>query len=190
MERLIGDRVRQAREARGMTQAELSQALRDRGSSHFHPTTISRIEKGERPLRLSDALALSSVLDTSVDNFRPRNAASEMFGQILRELEGLRGETRRTISNYHQIWWSAVRWYAEAVEDGHVIEGDVQRMFARKLTDPDGFEKDIALAVRVAKELNRGTEDPAGYLDKAREYGERFAELAREEDGDGVDPEA
>lgn len=173
-----------------MTQAELSKALRDRGHSHFHPTTISRIEKGERPLRLSDALALSAVLGVYVDDFRPPNTAERMFQEILGELRDARKEVRRAIYHYRQVWWSAAAWHRAASEDGHQIEDAALRMFVREFEDPEGFEKDVALAVRLAKERNAAYEDSEGYLERAKEYNRRFVELLSEGAGDdGVDPE-
>lgn len=53
----------QAREDAGISQAELVQKLRDRGWKNVHPTTISRIEKGERPVKLSEAGRIAGALD-------------------------------------------------------------------------------------------------------------------------------
>lgn len=50
------------REEKGLSQAELVKRLRDSGWSNVHQTTISRIEKGERPVRLGEARAIAEAL--------------------------------------------------------------------------------------------------------------------------------
>lgn len=64
------------REANGMSQAELVQKLRTNGWTNVHPTTISRIEKGERPVRLSEATRIARILgqDVSLMMRRPSQA--------------------------------------------------------------------------------------------------------------------
>lgn len=62
-----------------MSQAELVQRLRDRGWVNVHPTTISRIEKGERPVRLSEATRIAQVLGQDLYRMmtRPSQAGIE-----------------------------------------------------------------------------------------------------------------
>jgi transcriptional regulator with XRE-family HTH domain len=55
------------REAAGLSQAELVQKLRESGWTNVHPTTISRIEKRERPVRLSEASRIADVLGQTLD---------------------------------------------------------------------------------------------------------------------------
>lgn len=50
------------REEKGLSQADLVRLLRDAGWHGVHQTTISRIEKGERPVRLGEAKAISTAL--------------------------------------------------------------------------------------------------------------------------------
>jgi transcriptional regulator with XRE-family HTH domain len=58
----IGRNVRNMREFLGIDQTELARRLGDAGLRGFHQTTVSRIEKGERPVRLSEAPILAEVL--------------------------------------------------------------------------------------------------------------------------------
>jgi transcriptional regulator with XRE-family HTH domain len=60
--------VKRIREKRGWSQGELAKRMAESGWEAFHQTTISRIEKGERPVRLGEARGLASVLETRVDN--------------------------------------------------------------------------------------------------------------------------
>lgn len=55
-----------SRRTRGMSQTKLANLLRDRGLP-FHQQTVQRIETGERPLRMSEAIAIGRVLGLRVE---------------------------------------------------------------------------------------------------------------------------
>lgn len=57
------------REARGMTQKDLVAALQSQGWTSVYQNTISRIEKGDRPVRYGEALAIARVFEVSVEKF-------------------------------------------------------------------------------------------------------------------------
>lgn len=54
--------LRRFRERAGLRQAELVDKLRAAGLKDWHPTTLSRTETGERPVRLSEAAIIAEVL--------------------------------------------------------------------------------------------------------------------------------
>lgn len=58
--------VKALREERGWSQGEFATRLRDAGLDSFHPTTVARIEKGERLVRLGEARVVADVLGTLV----------------------------------------------------------------------------------------------------------------------------
>lgn len=66
-ERLFGGNLKMVREARGLTQTALAKKMAERGFP-FHQMTISRIESGERPPRLSEAIALAEIVETTVEH--------------------------------------------------------------------------------------------------------------------------
>lgn len=86
------------REALGLTQGELSKKMKEAGWSAMHPTTISRIESGERPVRMGEAIGISSALGASLVNmFYPSelfNAANELEKEVL-----LAGDSESHIRN-------------------------------------------------------------------------------------------
>ena len=59
--------VKATRERLGWSQGELARRVSDAGWTNFHQTTISRIEKAERAVRLSEAQGIADVLRTTVD---------------------------------------------------------------------------------------------------------------------------
>ena len=58
--------VKRIREELGWSQGELAKRMSDSGWEGFHQTTISRIEKGERPVRLGEARGLAKALGALV----------------------------------------------------------------------------------------------------------------------------
>jgi len=65
-ERRFAENMRRYREAKGWSQGELARRVREAGLENFHQTTISRIEKGERPIRLGEARVIAQVLKKSL----------------------------------------------------------------------------------------------------------------------------
>ena len=59
-ERHYGQTVRQWRIARGWSQEDLARLLAERGFD-MHQTTVAKLEKGQRPLRLAEALCLADI---------------------------------------------------------------------------------------------------------------------------------
>jgi transcriptional regulator with XRE-family HTH domain len=61
------ERMKQERGDRGWSQADLSKLLQGRGLEHIYPTTVAKIESGERAVRIDEATAIADLFDVSVD---------------------------------------------------------------------------------------------------------------------------
>ncbi|MBU3064093.1 helix-turn-helix domain-containing protein [Nocardia sp. NEAU-G5] len=59
-ERAFGDRTRQWRKARNWSQEDLANRLTDHGFE-MHQTTVAKIERGTRPLRVAEAVAIAQI---------------------------------------------------------------------------------------------------------------------------------
>lgn len=59
-EQNFGDKVRQWRRERNWSQDELAQRLRRHGFD-MHQTTVAKIERGSRPLRVAEAAAIATI---------------------------------------------------------------------------------------------------------------------------------
>lgn len=75
--------VQRLREWKGWSQGEVARRMNALGWDGFHQTTISRIEKGSRPVRLGEAEALAAVFDSTVSAM----AAPEDTEVLMRELQ-------------------------------------------------------------------------------------------------------
>lgn len=85
--RFIGNLVR-FREALGLTQGAMAAQLREAGVQGMYQTTLSRIEKGERSVKLHEALEIASALHVSVDDMlKPTDSF-----MLAREAERIAGE--------------------------------------------------------------------------------------------------
>ena len=70
-------RVRRERERRDWSQAELAKMLMHKGIHSMYPTTVAKIESGERSVRIDEATALADIFDVSVDALLGRSASFE-----------------------------------------------------------------------------------------------------------------
>jgi transcriptional regulator with XRE-family HTH domain len=64
-ERRFAENLRQAREDKGMSQVKLAQEMAARGWP-WRQQTVTRVESGQRMVRLGEALAVAEILGTSV----------------------------------------------------------------------------------------------------------------------------
>lgn len=65
-EETFAKRMRQVRERRRWTQTQLADWIRVEGID-LHPTAITRIESGERSVRLNEAVAAASALNVQLE---------------------------------------------------------------------------------------------------------------------------
>jgi transcriptional regulator with XRE-family HTH domain len=77
-DKLVGSNVQRFRLARGMSQADLAEAMTESGE-RVHQQTVLKIEKGTRPLKYAEAACLSNVLRVPMSAFleRPERAQAE-----------------------------------------------------------------------------------------------------------------
>ncbi|MBF6363180.1 helix-turn-helix transcriptional regulator [Nocardia farcinica] len=61
IEKVFGDQIRQWRKARNWSQEDLAAELNNLGFE-MHQTTVAKIERGARPLRVAEAVALAHIM--------------------------------------------------------------------------------------------------------------------------------
>lgn len=80
-------RLRQERERAGITQAELAQRIADRKGTKFDSTTITRIEKQIRGVRLEEAMLAADALGLPLTSLLVDDAESAFAESIQENLE-------------------------------------------------------------------------------------------------------
>lgn len=63
----FGARVKEAREARNMSQRLLVELLNSKAGLNWHQTTLAKTEQGARPVRYFEAMAIAQALFTTPD---------------------------------------------------------------------------------------------------------------------------
>lgn len=138
------ENARRLRESRGWSQTELARRMAELGWENYSQMTVSRTEKGERPLRLGEARALARVLEKSLDAMLRPPA-----GQAVKE-EAVRLASRIT-GAYHDTSEAAWRLlgYRGALED---LAGRAKR---------EGLEDAAAMAESLLKDAAGKTPEDA-----------------------------
>ncbi|MFL0274312.1 helix-turn-helix transcriptional regulator [Mycobacterium sp. SMC-19] len=86
----FGKRVQGERASRGWSQAEMAKMLSDNGINPMHPTTVAKIEAGQRSVRINEALGIAELFETSIDSMvghepGTRNSELQYALRILRD---------------------------------------------------------------------------------------------------------
>ncbi|WP_460749063.1 helix-turn-helix transcriptional regulator [Myceligenerans cantabricum] len=106
----IGANLKKYRTSAGLSQVQLAMQLLNAGFEGVHPQTILKIERGQRPLRLSEARIVADVFDI------PLNYLYETSKDAEDELDGLRRE--RLIRERTHALRQAVDHLLTAQDDG------------------------------------------------------------------------
>lgn len=88
--------MKEGRESRGWSQGELSKRLIEAGWPIFHQTTISRIESGDRPVKLGEARAIAAILGRTLSDMVVPAVEALRLHYLEREMKSLR-ESREEI---------------------------------------------------------------------------------------------
>jgi transcriptional regulator with XRE-family HTH domain len=141
------------REAAGISQAEMVQKLRECGWTNVHPTTISRIEKRERPVRLNEATRIASVLGQNLSRMLAPPDRAGVEEELDRAIE-------RVTESYNRIG-EAVFWLttdrsvlrAKLAEFRAVVDRESDERLREKLS-----KSELYLGLRVDKAVKAGRE--------------------------------
>lgn len=160
----FGLEVKAIREGNGWSMSTLAARLSKAGLTNFHPNTIGRLERGERAIRLSEAVIVAQVLGVSLDDL----VVDPMVGdEEIRNCMELMDEACQDI---------AVASEREAPRR-HLLEVEIERA-ERKLHDGEILPEHVG-QVREACEAGRAllAEDRVEY------WRNRLAEIEDPESG-------
>jgi transcriptional regulator with XRE-family HTH domain len=85
----FGKRVKAERDDRGWSQADMAKMLSDRGIQPMHPTTVAKIEAGDRSVRINEAVGIADLMDVPLDTLLGRDPL-EPRGERMRWLRAIR----------------------------------------------------------------------------------------------------
>lgn len=101
------ENMKTLRERKGWSQGELARRVSDLGWEGFHQTTISRVEKGERPVRLAEARGIAAALDATVAQMTspPSGQAARIY-EMQRQAQAIASaaaELHKAAKNYEEV---------------------------------------------------------------------------------------
>lgn len=85
-EKEIGERVRAIREGQGIPQQHLAMTMTVLKGHRWHQTTVGKVESGERPIKLSEAVAVAEILGVPLVSLVGEVAPDADRGAAIREL--------------------------------------------------------------------------------------------------------
>lgn len=156
----------------------MARRMTDAGWPGFHQTTISRLEKGDRPVRLGEARGIAQVLGTLV-------------GQMI-----LPAEESRSLRNLELAWQGlkdATRYLDASIHDFEVARQTLRYELSQwddSLLDDENMDEGIRERARRFVDMSR-RDVKASVADVLNEYMESNNEgILRDGDGDGQHQEA
>jgi len=142
-ERILAQRLRGLREELGMTQKQLAERMTRRGFS-IRQTTIAKIEAGQRPVRVNEAVALANILAVELGDLVDDPVASG-------EAAELSAEHRRLLREVFELEAQVNSLRATRAST------DLQLMDAHdRLRQLHREEFDVSRNLRVAQQKARG----------------------------------
>jgi transcriptional regulator with XRE-family HTH domain len=144
----IGASVARYRVARGLSQAQLAQAI------GVHQQTIAKIEKGTRPLRFSEATSIAGVLqvNVSVFNERPERAQAEAEAiRVKHQVTSIRRSLTNTATEVaHGLVCAAVELAVDrARPPHHRIPGTLVTALETEIQLADGLQSSFGSELKV-----------------------------------------
>ncbi|MCZ4278602.1 helix-turn-helix domain-containing protein [Rhodococcoides yunnanense] len=97
--------MQRERERAGLSQADLVRNLREGNWQTVHQTTVSRIEKGERPVRLGEAMSIARALRVDLRHLLLEPDDAKVMASLDSAVKGLDG-SYVAIVNRTDVWHS------------------------------------------------------------------------------------
>jgi transcriptional regulator with XRE-family HTH domain len=123
------ERMKRERQTRDWSQADLAELLQGRGLGHIYPTTVAKIESGERAVRIDEATAIADLFEVSVDALLGRNVErGSDLAYTLRAVQNIaRQSAQQTTAIADSLSDSLVDLDALEFNGREVLEKDVMR---------------------------------------------------------------
>lgn len=142
---VVGAHVRLLREARGMSQAAIAEAMASRGFEGFYPQTVLKIEKGTRSLKFVEGVVLADVLGVGPAELFELPERTEADAMVDRQVRMLRDEFA-SLEEGLRDFENARRYLEWLLEQQEPSESNAAR--ARRALEAYTFEEVLQVAHR------------------------------------------
>jgi DNA-binding XRE family transcriptional regulator len=149
---MVGANIKRCREQLGLSQAQVAKHV----GFGFQQQTIVKIEKGDRPLKLSEAVRVAAVLSVEVaDLYESRRGLFQLLG-VFRSVQEMYENVRQAVHELED-WRLNMIGIARALEhDGHTfsetLEDGLERFSRDDLVDLAVAEARDSEFLRMARE--------------------------------------
>lgn len=135
------------REERGWSQSELARHMVDAGWSKYTQMTVSRTEKGERPIRLDEVAALADIFEVDMHAlWMPRELRTYM--DSAKEVEKLSNELYELIRKYLKAQY-ALAVHADFAD---LAEDEISYVASQMLITPERLARQARMEEKSSKE--------------------------------------
>lgn len=95
---LFKERLKSHRKRVGWSQADLAKQLASKGIDGVYPTTVAKIEAGDRAVRIDELAALADLFGVTVDALLGRNTPKGELEWVFKTLQPLARDTAERIA--------------------------------------------------------------------------------------------
>lgn len=128
-DRMIGSRIKELREARGLPQSALADAVNTRGE-RFTQQIVGKIENGQRSLKYQEAILIAHILRVPVGVFwMTGESATDEYAELDVKFDNL----NRVASRADRALWELL----EAIAEVEVVEKSYWKVAGGSDTDPN-----------------------------------------------------
>lgn len=148
-ERAFSNEVRRLRESRQWTLAEMAAALRSEGVDYASSMTVSRTEKLQRPVRMSESMAYGRVFGRTVYELTEPDSHADFLNWGLRAVENFRSHQaqRETLTAQLRTDVDEMRHWATMIRSTYTPEYlDKLSPFAQGRWDHSLTQIEVAIA--------------------------------------------
>ncbi|MDV8148535.1 helix-turn-helix transcriptional regulator [Arthrobacter sp. B10-11] len=165
LEKRVVESLIRLREERGWSQSELARQMVEAGWPKYTQMTVSRTEKGERPIRLDEVGALADIFEVDMHRlWMPRELRSYM--DSAREVEKLSDELYALIRKYLKAQYVL----AVHADFADLAEDEISFVASQLLVTPERLARQARMEERSAKEsVNTLVMEPANEREAAAE---------------------
>lgn len=159
----VGKFLRETREARGLSQADLATELSERINGNYFHTTIGKMETGKRGISLMEAVQISDVLSIEWDALfkmlKPSSKSSDMSRIGISLLNIYRRIEDDLLPALHAVG-DMLTEVQEKYSDSRALNGDVVNQIL------DGIESDLESVRSIYSNFNNSRRKLAEISDK------------------------
>jgi len=159
-------RLLEFRRVRGWSQPDLVRRLAREHDIDWHPTTLSKVEKGDRGITLDEAVAIASVFDVSLDQMLTLPRRDDELVPLREEIRDLQMQAASVATDFGRTTEELRSFELESrsLQDRMIVAEKRREQLAREL---DNTENALARAYQMYERLSTRMADlRAAPLDK------------------------